>query len=78
MAGTEGQYNAVKAMCKAGTRVQWHVYPGLSHGGAVNASLVDSIPFAQALLAGKPVADNCASIQPPGPVQQAKAGVPFQ
>jgi hypothetical protein len=78
MAGTEGQYNAVKAMCKAGTSVQWHVYPGLSHGGTVNGSLVDSIPFAQALLAGKPVADNCASIQPPGPVQQAKAGIPFQ
>lgn len=78
MAGTEGQYNAVKAMCKAGSPIQWHVYPGLSHGGAVNGSLVDSIPFAQALLAGKPVAENCASIQPPGPLQEVKADVPFQ
>jgi hypothetical protein len=78
MAGTAGQYDAVKALCAAGSRIQWHTYPGLSHGGAVNGSLVDSMPFAKALLAGKPVADTCGSIRPPGPVQQPTPGIPFQ
>nr|WP_206364798.1 lipase family protein [Sphingomonas populi] len=78
MAGTSGQYDAVKALCAAGSRIQWHTYPGLSHGGAVNGSLVDSLPFARALLAGRPVADSCKTLQPPGPVQTPRAGVPFQ
>lgn len=77
MAGTAGQYNAVKAMCAAGGTVQWHAYPGLTHGGAVNGSLVDSVPFARALLAGRPVAGNCAAIRPPGPIQSGAAGIPF-
>jgi len=78
MAGTSGQYDAVKALCAAGSRIQWHTYPGLSHGGAVNGSLVDSLPFARALLAGRPVASNCKALQPPGPIQTPIAGVPFQ
>ncbi|MDG3439602.1 lipase family protein [Nitrospirillum amazonense] len=77
MAGTAGQYNAVKAMCDAGTRVQWHVYPGLSHNGAVNGSLADSLPFVQALLKGETPKGNCAGITPPGPVQASTPGIPF-
>lgn len=46
--------------CAAGTRVQQHVYPGLSHSETVNASLADSIPFARSLLAGQPVPSTCA------------------
>ncbi|MCI4589578.1 lipase family protein [Sphingobium sp. BYY-5] len=75
MAGTQGQYNAVKAMCAAGTSLQWHVYPGEDHGSAVNASARDSIPFAKALLAGKTPASNCATISPPGPVQKKRTDV---
>jgi hypothetical protein len=73
MAGTQGQYNAVKAMCAAGTNLQWHTYPGEDHGSAVNASARDSVPFAKALLAGKVQESNCATIAPPGPVQEKRA-----
>lgn len=77
MAGTAGQFNAVKAMCLAGSNVQWHTYPGLSHNGAVNGSLADSLPFVQALLKGETPEGNCAEITPPGPVQAPTPGVPF-
>lgn len=73
MAGTQGQYNAVKAMCGAGSNVQWHVYPGEDHSSAVNVSARDSIPFALALLAGQRPSSNCATIAPPGPVQKRVA-----
>jgi hypothetical protein len=73
MAGTQGQYNAVKAMCAAGTTLQWHTYPGEDHGSVVNASARDSIPFALALLAGRTPTSNCATIAPPGPVQKKHA-----
>src|SRR5882724_4315962 len=59
-AGTAQQYNAVTAMCAAGTQVEWHTYPGLTHNGAVNVSLHDSLPFAQRLLNGQPVQGTCA------------------
>ncbi|MCW2336107.1 hypothetical protein M2337_000340 [Sphingobium sp. B2D3A] len=72
MAGTQGQYNAVRAMCAAGTQVHWHTYPGEDHSTAVTVSAADSIPFAQNLLKGHVPASNCASIQHPGPVQQRK------
>ncbi|WP_260928875.1 lipase family protein [Novosphingobium sp. 9] len=75
MAGTQGQYNAVKAMCAAGTNLQWHTYPGEDHGSTVNTSAKDSIPFALALLAGKLPTSNCATISPPGPVQKRNPGV---
>ncbi|MFT4247874.1 MAG: lipase family protein [Pseudomonas sp.] len=71
-AGTQGQYNAVRAMCEAGTRLQWHTYAGEDHGSTVLASARDSIPFAQALLAGKAQVSNCAAIAPAGPVQKKR------
>ncbi|WP_371328503.1 alpha/beta fold hydrolase [Pantoea sp. 1.19] len=37
----------------AGTRVSEHLYPGLDHGGAVNPSLRDSIPFVLGLSDGR-------------------------
>jgi hypothetical protein len=42
-----------------------HYYPGQDHGGAVNASLVDSVPFVKKLFAGQRVAGNCATLTPP-------------
>src|SRR5882757_4326574 len=76
-AGTAQQYNAVVGMGEAGTQVEWHTYPGLTHNGAVNASLRDSLPFVQRVLAGKAVQGTCGHVEPIGPPQKAEAGVPF-
>lgn len=76
-AGTAGQYNGVAALCKAGSVVQWHKYPGLTHGGAVNGSLPDSEPFVRAVMNGRKINSNCADISDPGPIQTPKAGVKF-
>ena len=59
------QYATAAAACRAGTIVETHYYPGQDHGGAVNASLVDSLPFVAKLFAGQPVAGNCATLKPP-------------
>ncbi|QEO17967.1 lipase family protein [Acetobacter vaccinii] len=77
MAGTKGQYDAAKALCKAGTTVQWHTYPGVTHNGAVNYSLPDSAVFVKDVLSGKPVASSCDSLTPPGPIQSALPDIPF-
>jgi hypothetical protein len=61
----ELQYGTASAACRAGSIVETHYYPGQDHGGAVNASLVDSIPFVRKLFAGQPVAGNCASLKAP-------------
>ena len=61
----EGQYNFVMAACYAGSTVEAHYYPGKDHGGTVNASLVDSVPFVKKILAGQPVDGNCKSVKPP-------------
>jgi pimeloyl-ACP methyl ester carboxylesterase len=75
--GTTQQYNAVANMCAAGTRVEWHTYPGLSHNGAVNASLQDSLPFAQRLLAQQAIVGTCANVTPLGPPERPAPDVPF-
>lgn len=61
----EIQYGTAAAACRAGSTVETHYYQGQDHGGAVNASLVDSVPFVKKLLAGQPVAGNCANLKPP-------------
>jgi hypothetical protein len=62
------QYSTAAAACRAGSIVETHFYPGQDHGGAVNASLVDSVPFVKKLLAGRPVAGNCSTMRvPPTP-----------
>jgi len=76
-AGTGGQYDAVKAMCAAGSHVSWHTYPGLSHNGTVNGSLPDSGPFVADVLSGHMPATNCGSLVQPGPLQTPAKGVPF-
>lgn len=63
----ELQYGTVAAACRAGSIVETHYYPGQDHGGAVNASLVDSLPFVKKLLAGQRIAGNCSTITPPSP-----------
>ena len=76
-AGTTQQYNAVVNLCAAGTVVEWHTYPGLSHNGAVNASLKDSLPFVRGVLAGRGVVGTCAHVAPVGPPEKPVAGVRF-
>ena len=61
----EFQYNIAAAACRAGSIVETHYYPGQDHGGAVNASLVDSVPFVEKVFAGQPVAGNCATLLSP-------------
>jgi Secretory lipase len=76
-AGTAQQYNAVAGMCAAGTSVEWHTYPGLTHNGAVNSSLRDSLPFVQRLMSGKAGQGSCGHVEPLGPPQKADPSVPF-
>jgi hypothetical protein len=61
----EFQYGTAAAACQAGSIVETHYYPGQDHGGAVNASLVDSVPFVKKLFTGQPVAGNCATTKAP-------------
>lgn len=77
MAGTKGQYNVAKALCKAGTAVQWHTYPGITHNGAVNYSLPDSAVFVKDVLSGTQVRSSCGTLTPPGAIQAALPDVPF-
>jgi len=76
-ASLPGQYNAVAAMCDSGTNIVWHVYPGLTHNGALNGSLTDSIPFVRNLLKGVVTPSNCGAISVPGPVEAPTPGIPF-
>jgi len=76
-AGTAGQYIAVIAMCRAGTDVQWHRYPGITHNGAVNWSLRDSLPFVRQLMSGIKPTSDCAEVSAPGPIQRPNSGVPY-
>ncbi|MBS1089918.1 lipase family protein [Gluconobacter wancherniae] len=77
MAGTNGQYEAVKQLCAAGTSVTWHTYPGLTHSGTVNYALRDSLPFVETILAGKPASSTCGTVTAPGPIQTPLPGIAF-
>ena len=59
------QYDTAVAACRAGSVVETHYYPGQDHGGALNASLVDSVPFVAKLFADQTVAGNCAALTAP-------------
>ena len=61
----EGQYNFVIAACSTGSTVEAHYYPGKDHGGTVNASVVDSVPFVKNAFAAQSIAGNCSSVRPP-------------
>lgn len=76
-AGVNGQYNAVAAMCDAGTHVLWQRYPGVTHNGAVNVSLKDSVPYVKSLLAGRTPPQNCSAITVPGPVEKPLPNIPW-
>lgn len=61
----QSQYNFIMAACSEGSTVEAHYYPGKDHSGAVNASLVDSVPFVKKIIAGQMVASNCDAVKPP-------------
>jgi pimeloyl-ACP methyl ester carboxylesterase len=61
----EGQYNLAAAACYEGSTVEIHYYSGLDHSGAVNPSLVDSLPFVRKAVAGEAIPGNCATLKPP-------------
>jgi hypothetical protein len=53
---------ALKAdACKAGTRIEAHVYTDADHSGAVNGSTRESSEFVRRAFAGEAIAGNCAS-----------------
>jgi hypothetical protein len=56
----EGQYNFVVAACHEGSTVEAHYYPGKDHNTAVNASLVDSVPFVKKVMSAQPIVSNCS------------------
>ena len=49
----------VKDACRAGAQIEWRLYPGLDHSGAVNGSRADSTPFVKKAFAGEKIAGNC-------------------
>jgi pimeloyl-ACP methyl ester carboxylesterase len=53
------QKTLVDGACKAGSTVEWRVYPGQDHGGAVNRSFLDSRVFAARVMAGEAIAGSC-------------------
>jgi hypothetical protein len=59
------QHGTAAAACRAGSIVETHYYPGQDHGGTLNASLVDSVPFVRELFAGGSISGNCATLTPP-------------
>jgi hypothetical protein len=52
-------------ICQSGGIVQHHIYQGLDHSGAVNASLKDSLPFVRQLMAGQAPVNTCEPAAPP-------------
>lgn len=50
----------VREACTAGTVVEAHIYRGLDHSGAVNASLKHSLPFARRAILGAPIEPRCS------------------
>ncbi|MCC6827972.1 MAG: alpha/beta hydrolase [Novosphingobium sp.] len=65
------QYNFASAMCAAGTRVQLRYYAQATHGSAVERSLADAPAFAAAVMAGRAITDDCATLAPPPLSQEA-------
>jgi pimeloyl-ACP methyl ester carboxylesterase len=57
-----GQAALVDNACKAGDRIEWHVYPELDHSATVNGSLPDSTRFVARAFAGEHIDGNCDSL----------------
>jgi acetyl esterase/lipase len=53
------QRDLAKDACAAGTVVEAHLYPELTHSGALNGSLQDSVPFVGKVMRGERVKARC-------------------
>ncbi|MBO1076656.1 lipase family protein [Roseomonas marmotae] len=58
----EDQQRLFADACRAGTRVEAHLYPGLGHSAALPGSQRDAFAFADRVMAGGAVAGNCGAI----------------
>ncbi|MFL5256167.1 MAG: alpha/beta hydrolase, partial [Rhodopila sp.] len=56
------QTQLAKDACAAGTTVEAHLYAGLSHSGAVNVSLKDSLPFVRKVMSGETITPVCEPV----------------
>ena len=56
------QLALMRDACAAGSVVEGHLYAGLGHSATVNASLIDSIPFAKKVIAGEAITPVCAPV----------------
>lgn len=56
------QLALIRDACAAGSTVEGHLYAGLGHSATVNASLVDSIPFAKKVIAGETIKPVCEPV----------------
>ena len=56
------QAELVRRSCRAGTVIESHVYPGLDHRSVLARSADDSIPFVEAVFAGKAIEGNCDAL----------------
>nr|WP_310796143.1 lipase family protein [Paraburkholderia fungorum] len=57
-----GQVALVTDACKAGDRIEWHLYPKLDHSATVNGSLPDSTKFVAKAFSGERISGNCESL----------------
>lgn len=56
------QLALMRDACAAGSVVEGHLYAGLGHSATVNASLIDSIPFAKKVIAGETIQSVCEPV----------------
>lgn len=56
------QLALVRSACAQGSVIEAHLYAGRDHGGTVNASLKDSVPFVRKVLAGEPIRSVCEPV----------------
>lgn len=57
-----GQLALVQNACAQGSIIEAHLYAGRDHGGTVNASLKDSVPFVRKVMAGETIAPVCQPV----------------
>lgn len=61
----EGQLQIVEQACRAGSRVEAHVYAGRDHSSAVNPSFRQSVEFARKVMAGSAPDATCRPVLHP-------------
>lgn len=73
----KAQFRAVRALCARGEQVIWRTYPRVGHSATSVTALAGSIPFADAVLAGRKPASTCTGLVEPGALQTPDPAIPF-